>query len=146
MYQDVAESASTFNPGSSTCRNGTNPSETASRAGIRETGGDRSTAGLPSGRNVCVYLGGNLGREQRYVDEADALGRLMAAEGIGLVYGGSASGAIELLLNTTRGRRLGTRLADGLRGPGGDARGIARHRRDRKLAGAPGLNVRVELV
>ena len=57
-----------------------------------------------------------------------------------------ASGAMELLLNTTRGRRLGTRLADGLRGPGGDARGIARHRRDRKLAGAPGLNVRVELV
>ena len=64
---------------------------------IRETGGDRSTAGLPSGRNVCVYLGGNLGREQRYVDEADALGRLMAAEGIGLVYGGSRVGLMGVL-------------------------------------------------
>ena len=55
------------------------------------------TAGPPSGKNVCVYLGGNLGREQRYVDEADALGRLMASEGIGLVYGGARVGLMGAL-------------------------------------------------
>ena len=55
------------------------------------------TAGPPSGKNVCVYLGGNLGREQRYIDEADALGRLMASEGIGLVYGGARVGLMGAL-------------------------------------------------
>ena len=28
---------------------------------------------------ICVYLGGNLGRERRYIDEAQALGRQTAA-------------------------------------------------------------------
>ena len=51
----------------------------------------------PSGKHICVYLGGNLGREQRYIDEADALGRLMAAEGIGLVYGGARVGLMGVL-------------------------------------------------
>ena len=55
--------------------------------------------GPPSGKNICVYLGGNLGREQRYIDEADALGRLMAAEGIGLVYGGGSVGLMGVLAN-----------------------------------------------
>ena len=55
------------------------------------------SAGPPSGKNICVYLGGNLGREQRYIDEADALGRLMAAEGIGLVYGGASVGLMGVL-------------------------------------------------
>ena len=73
---------------------------------IRETGGDRSTAGLPSGRNVCVYLG----REQRYVDEADALGRLMAAEGIGLVYGGSRVGLMGVLAGSVLASGAGASL------------------------------------
>jgi len=51
----------------------------------------------PSGKHICVYLGGNLGREQRYIDEAAALGRLMAAEGIGLVYGGARVGLMGVL-------------------------------------------------
>ena len=55
--------------------------------------------GPPSGKNICVYLGGNLGREQRYIDEAEALGRLMAAEGIGLVYGGGSVGLMGVLAN-----------------------------------------------
>ena len=50
-----------------------------------------------SGHQVCVYLGGNIGREQRYVEEAAALGRRMAAEGIGLVYGGARVGLMGVL-------------------------------------------------
>ena len=69
-----------------------------SNIGNRETGGDRdATAEPPGGKHICVYLGGNLGREQRYIDEADALGRLMAAEGIGLVYGGARVGLMGVL-------------------------------------------------
>ena len=63
------------------------------------------TGGPPSGKNICVYLGGNLGRKQRYVDEADALGRLMASEGIGLVYGGARVGLMGVLASAV--------LADG---------------------------------
>lgn len=65
----------------------------ASEAGVRQT----EQGGPPTGKHVCVYLGGNLGREQHYIDEADALGRLMAAEGIGLVYGGARVGLMGVL-------------------------------------------------
>ena len=69
-----------------------------SNIGNREAGDDRdATAESPGRKHICVYLGGNLGREQRYVDEADALGRLMAAEGIGLVYGGARVGLMGVL-------------------------------------------------
>ena len=69
-----------------------------SNIGNRETSDDHdATAEPPSGKHICVYLGGNLGREQRYIDEADALGRLMAAEGIGLVYGGARVGLMGTL-------------------------------------------------
>ena len=61
--------------------------------GRHESGDNGTSAAEPSsGKHVCVYLGGNRGREQRYIDEADALGREMAAEGIGLVYGGASVG------------------------------------------------------
>ena len=46
---------------------------------------------------ICVYLGGNLGRERRYIDEAQALGRQMAHDGVGLVYGGSCVGLMGVL-------------------------------------------------
>ena len=71
------------------------PNARASAAG--ENPAERD--GPPSGKNICVYLGGNLGREQRYIDEAEALGRLMAAEGIGLVYGGGSVGLMGVLAN-----------------------------------------------
>ena len=67
------------------------------------TDGNHEAAGNPtpveptSGKYVCVYLGGNLGRDQRYIDEATALGSLMAAEGIGLVYGGARVGLMGVL-------------------------------------------------
>ena len=51
--------------------------------------------GVPN--RICVYLGGNLGRERRYVDEAQALGRQMAHDGVGLVYGGSCVGLMGVL-------------------------------------------------
>ncbi len=71
------------------------PNTRASAAGENPAEPD----GPPSGKNICVYLGGNLGREQRYIDEAEALGRLMAAEGIGLVYGGGSVGLMGVLAN-----------------------------------------------
>ncbi len=41
---------------------------------------------------ICVYLGHHIGREERYVEQAETVGRLMATEGIGLVYGGANVG------------------------------------------------------
>ena len=55
-------------------------------------------------KRICVYLGGNLGREQRYIDEAQTLGRLMAANGIGLVYGGARVGLMGVLARTVLDR------------------------------------------
>ena len=69
-----------------------------SNPGSEGTGDDRGAPAESAARkHICVYLGGNLGREQRYIDEADALGRLMAAEGIGLVYGGARVGLMGVL-------------------------------------------------
>ncbi len=58
-----------------------------------------ASAGPPTGKHICVYLGANLGRSQQYIDAADALGRRMAAEGIGLVYGGASMGLMGTLAN-----------------------------------------------
>ncbi|MCE2515466.1 MAG: TIGR00730 family Rossman fold protein [Acidobacteria bacterium] len=51
-------------------------------------------------KRICVYLGGNRGREQRYIDEARTLGRLMAESRIGLVYGGARVGLMGVLART----------------------------------------------
>lgn len=58
---------------------------------------DRVPEGPPRGKHICVYLGGNLGAERRFVEEAEALGRRMAAEGVGLVYGGARVGLMGIL-------------------------------------------------
>ena len=58
-----------------------------------------SPEGPDEAKHICVYLGGNLGREQRYIDEAITLGRLMAADNIGLVYGGARVGLMGVLAN-----------------------------------------------
>ena len=69
-----------------------------SNIGNQKTGDDRGApAEPPSGKHICVYLGGNLGREQHYIDEADALGRQMAGQGVGLVYGGARDGLMGVL-------------------------------------------------
>ena len=50
-------------------------------------------------KHVCVYLGGHVGYEKRYLEEAESLGRLMAAAGVGLVYGGARVGLMGGLAN-----------------------------------------------
>lgn len=43
-------------------------------------------------RSICVYCGSNPGAEPAYADAAEAVGRLLAGEGIRLVYGGGSVG------------------------------------------------------
>ncbi|CAG0932202.1 partial pyrimidine/purine-5'-nucleotide nucleosidase, partial [Rhodocyclaceae bacterium] len=43
-------------------------------------------------KRICVFCGSSPGRNPAYRDAAEALGRLLAREGIGLVYGGSSVG------------------------------------------------------
>jgi uncharacterized protein (TIGR00730 family) len=43
-------------------------------------------------RNICVYCGSNIGTNPAYAAAARELGRAVAAEGIGLVYGGGGLG------------------------------------------------------
>jgi len=61
---------------------------------------DRMGVEPPEGmKHVCVYLGGHVGYRKRFVDEAEALGHLMAADGVGLVYGGARVGLMGVLAN-----------------------------------------------
>jgi uncharacterized protein (TIGR00730 family) len=41
---------------------------------------------------ICVFCGSSPGTREMYVEQAEALGRTMAARGIGLVYGGGGIG------------------------------------------------------
>jgi uncharacterized protein (TIGR00730 family) len=43
-------------------------------------------------RNICVYCGSGRGKNPLFSKAAKALGRAMAEEGIGLVYGGGGNG------------------------------------------------------
>ena len=43
-------------------------------------------------KSICVFCGSNIGRDPRYRAEAESLGRLLAAHGIELVYGGGNVG------------------------------------------------------
>jgi uncharacterized protein (TIGR00730 family) len=43
-------------------------------------------------RNICVYCGSNTGTNPAYAEAARQLGRAIATEGIGLVYGGGGLG------------------------------------------------------
>ncbi len=63
---------------------------------------DADYAGMepPDGmRHICVYLGGHVGYQKRFVEETESLGRLMAADGIGLIYGGARVGLMGVLAN-----------------------------------------------
>lgn len=48
-------------------------------------------------RSVCVYCGSSSGADPRHADLAARLGRLLAEEGIDLVYGGGAVGLMGIL-------------------------------------------------
>jgi uncharacterized protein (TIGR00730 family) len=52
-------------------------------------------------RNVCVYCGSSAGSDARFGDAAEALGRVLAAEGVGLVYGGGGDGLMGRLARAT---------------------------------------------
>ena len=52
---------------------------------------------MDSIRTLCVYCGSHTGRGQAYAEAARRLGRLLAGEGIGLVYGGAAKGLMGVL-------------------------------------------------
>src|SRR5947209_16771039 len=43
-------------------------------------------------RNVCVYCGSGPGTDPAFVEAARAFGKVMAREGVGLVYGGGSKG------------------------------------------------------
>ena len=50
-------------------------------------------------KHICVYLAGNTGNEKKHVEQAETLGRLMATERVGLVYGGARVGLMGVLAN-----------------------------------------------
>jgi hypothetical protein len=52
-------------------------------------------------RNVCVYCGSGAGNDPRFAEAAEALGRALAAEGVGLVYGGGGDGLMGRLARAT---------------------------------------------
>lgn len=49
---------------------------------------------------VCVYCGSSIGNNPVYRDAAIAMGRLLAARGIGLVYGGGNVGLMGVIAET----------------------------------------------
>jgi len=71
---------------------------------VNDPAGDdarRAAAGASADRKfICVYLGGNMGSDEQIVEQTMTLGRLMAQEGIGLVYGGARVGLMGVLADT----------------------------------------------
>lgn len=51
-------------------------------------------------KTICVYAGSNLGNRPEYAEEARKLGRLLAEQGIELVYGGSKVGLMGEVANS----------------------------------------------
>jgi uncharacterized protein (TIGR00730 family) len=52
-------------------------------------------------QSVCVFCGSSSGADPVYVDAADRLGKLLAAEGITLVYGGACVGLMGAVADAT---------------------------------------------
>ena len=65
------------------------------------TGSSASTGGKASIRNICVYCGSGPGNNPAYVEAARTLGRSLAENGIGLVYGGGSLGLMGEVARTT---------------------------------------------
>jgi uncharacterized protein (TIGR00730 family) len=53
-------------------------------------------------KSLCVFCGSSPGRGSGYVGEAENLGRLLAVEGITLVYGGAGIGTMGALARAAR--------------------------------------------
>ncbi len=52
-------------------------------------------------RKVCVYCGSSAGDDPQFGEAAEALGRALGAEGVGLVYGGGGEGLMGRLARST---------------------------------------------
>jgi uncharacterized protein (TIGR00730 family) len=52
-------------------------------------------------RSVCVYCGSSDGADARFGEAAEELGRRLAADGVGLVYGGGGEGLMGRLARST---------------------------------------------
>lgn len=78
-------------------------------------------------KRICVFCGSSAGRNPVHRDAAEALGRLLAREGIGLVYGGSSIG-------------LMTAAADAALAAGGEVIGVIPHSLVAKEIAHPGLS------
>lgn len=73
-------------------------------------------------KTICVYCGSNPGGRETYVTEARKLARVLADEGIGIVYGGASKGLMGV-------------LADEMLAAGGNITGvIPRALQDREIA------------
>ena len=74
-------------------------------------------------RRICVFCGSNSGSDPSYTEAARSLGRLLARDGIGVVYGGGSVG-------------LMGEVADAALEAGGEVIGVIPHalwaREDRK--------------
>jgi uncharacterized protein (TIGR00730 family) len=51
-------------------------------------------------RRVCVFCGSNAGRRPEYAQSAREMGRVLAARGLGLVYGGGNVGLMGIVADT----------------------------------------------
>ena len=65
-------------------------------------------------RRICVFCGSNSGSDPAYTEAARSLGRLLARDGIGLVYGGGSVG-------------LMGEVADAVLQSGGEVTGVIPH-------------------
>jgi uncharacterized protein (TIGR00730 family) len=68
-----------------------------------DTEGRAATAGPPEPRPlraICVYCASSTGTNQAVIDAAGQLGRLLADQGVELVYGGGAVGLMGLIADT----------------------------------------------
>ena len=62
---------------------------------------DATRAERPRFRRVCVFCGAQPGQDPRHAALAAALGRAIAARGLGLVYGGGKVGLMGILADAT---------------------------------------------
>ncbi|HVP44015.1 MAG TPA: TIGR00730 family Rossman fold protein [Terriglobales bacterium] len=65
-------------------------------------------------KRICVFCGSNVGRRPEYRRAAEELGRVLAARGVGLVYGGGNIGLMGV-------------MADAVLAGGGEVQGVIPH-------------------
>ncbi len=82
---------------------------------------------MSSMKNICVYCGSNPGRLQDYCEAAQRLGRELAEQGLGLVYGGASVGVMGA-------------VADAILANGGRAIGVIPHALATKEVSHQGLD------